>query len=102
MGVHSYTLHRRDRVGRRGGGVAVYARSSLHASRWSSSVACLSALEIDWVPTRDNLVFVAAVYYPPRPTYKPDDLLSYVETTVAEISRLPLAEIVLAVDLNQL
>jgi len=81
----------------------VYARSSLHASRWSPSVACLSALEIDWVRTRDNLVFVAAVYHPPRPTYKPDDLLSYIETSVAEISHdFPLAEIVLAGDLNQL
>ena len=60
-------------------------------------------LEIDWVRTRDNLVFVAAVYYPPRPTYKPDDLLSYIETSVAEISHdFPLAEIVLAGDLNQL
>jgi len=46
---------------------------------------------------------VAAVYHPPRPTYKPDDLLSYIETSVAEISHdFPLAEIVLAGDLNQL
>lgn len=50
----------------------------------------------------DNLVFVAAVYHPPRPTYKPDDLLSYIETSVAEISHdFPLAEIVLAGDLNR-
>jgi len=48
-------------------------------------------------------MFVAAVYHPPRPTYKPEVLLCYIESCVAEISHdFPLAEIVIAGDFNQL
>jgi len=48
-------------------------------------------------------VFVAAIYHPPRPIYKPEELLAYIETSVEEINHdFPLAEIVLAGDLNQL
>ena len=47
--------------------------------------------------------FVAALYHPPRPIYDTADLLSYIENCIAELSHdYPLAEIVLAGDLNQL
>ena len=32
--IKGFSLHRRDRAGRRGGGVAIYARSELRASEW--------------------------------------------------------------------
>ena len=32
--IDGFTVHRRDRIGRRGGGVAVYVASSLRSSRW--------------------------------------------------------------------
>ena len=48
-------------------------------------------------------LFVAALYHPPRPTYAAADLLSQVESCVAEISHdYPLAEIIITGDLNQL
>ena len=50
--------------------------------------------------------FISALYHPPRPTYKPEVLLDYIEACVAELSHdFPLADIVLAgdvTDVNQL
>ena len=47
--------------------------------------------------------FVAALYHPPRPTYRPEVLLKFIEASVAEIAHdYPLVDIVLAGDLNQL
>ena len=34
--INGYTLFRRDRIGRRGGGVAVYVREQLSAKEWTS------------------------------------------------------------------
>jgi len=48
-------------------------------------------------------VLTAALYHPPRPIYKPEILLDYVEACVSEISHdFPLADIVTAGDVNQL
>ena len=103
ISIDGYRLHRRDRADRKGGGVATYVLLSLRSTRWTPSVTCHSALEIDWVCVEDGRMFVAAVYHPPRPTYKPEVLLCYIESSVAEISHdYPLAEIVIAGDLNQL
>ena len=47
--------------------------------------------------------FIAALYHPPRPTYKTEVLLDYIEASVAELSHdFPLADIVVAGDGNQL
>jgi len=103
ISIDGYRLHRRDRAGRKGGGVATYVLLSLRSMRWTPSVTRHSALEIDWVCVEDGRMFVAAVFHPPRPTYKPEELLCYIESCVAEISHdYPLAEIVIAGDFNQL
>ena len=48
-------------------------------------------------------MIIAALYHPPRPIYKPEELLDYVEAFVSEISHdFPLADIVIAGDVNQL
>ena len=48
-------------------------------------------------------LFVAALYHPPRPVYAAADLLSHIESCVAEVTyNYPLADIVVAGDLNQL
>jgi hypothetical protein len=74
VSISGYTLYRRDRTGRRGGGVAVYLLSALRSSRWTPSIAADSTLEIDWVRVGES-AFVAALYHPPRPTYRPEVLL---------------------------
>ena len=48
-------------------------------------------------------MFIAALYHLPKPIYRPEVLLDYVEVCVAEISHdFSLADIVLAGDVNQL
>ena len=102
VNIDGFTVHRRDRLGRRGGGVAVYVASSLRSSRWKPSVDSNSELEIEWVHVGAR-TFIAALYHPPKPTYQPEVLLDYIEDCVAEISHdFPLADIVLAGDVNQL
>jgi len=102
LSIKGFTLYRRDRVGRRGGGVAIYVETGLRSTRWTPTVAADRALEIEWVRIGD-CVFVVAIYNPPRPVYHPEALLEHVEACVAEITHdYPLAEIVMAGDLNQM
>ena len=102
VGVEGYKVYRLDRTGRRGGGVAVYVTAEMQSSRWTSSEVADSSLEIEWVRVGES-VFIAALYHPPRPTYKPEVLLDYIEASVAQLSHdFPLADIVVAGDVNQL
>ena len=103
ISVDGYTVYRRDRDGRRGGGVAVYVATTLQSTRWMPSVAGNhAALEIVWVRVSDHL-FIAALYHPPRPIYPLEDLLEFIDACVAEISHdFPMADIVLDGDVNQL
>ena len=100
VGVENYSLFRRDRVGRRGGGVALYVLTTLQASVWKYS-ADDRAYELHWV--RVGNVFVAALYHPPKSLYTTEALLDYIEACVEEVSRdFPAANIVIAGDVNQL
>ena len=100
VAVLGYSLFRRDRIGRKGGGVALYVRESLQATPW----VCTGddrAFELLWVKV--NNVFVGALYHPPKPCYATELLLDYLESSVDEIVRnSPSAGIVLAGDINQL
>lgn len=100
LSIAGYTLHRRDRQRRRGGGVAVYVRSDLQSTVWTYS-ADDRVYEIHWQRVGD--LFLGAVYHPPRPLYTTDSLLNYVEACIDEINcQFPSATIVLAGDFNQL
>jgi len=81
----------------------MYVYSNIQATIWSSTSSVDSrAFELLWVRVCTDL-FVAALYHPPRPVYAATDLLCYVENCVAEVSHdYPLAESILAGDLNQL
>jgi len=83
--------------------VAVYVTTAMRSSRWTPVVATVNAaLEVDWVRVGDR-TFIAARYHPPRPIYRQEVLLEYVEASVAEITHdFPLAETVIAGDKNQL
>ena len=77
-------LHRRDRVGRGGGGVALYVRTSLQASVWTYS-ADDRTYELLWI--RVGSVFIAVLYHPPKPIYTTQGLLNYIEACVEEVNR---------------
>jgi hypothetical protein len=81
VGIKDYVLYRRDRVGRRGGGVAIYARTQLQSSDWQFS-ADDRTYELHWIRIGD--VFVAALYHPPKPLYSAQALLSFRQKTPAQ------------------
>ena len=82
--------------------MAMYVSAEVQSSRWTPTIAADGDLEIYWVRIGDR-AFVAALYHPPRPTHRPEVLLDFLEACVAEISHdSPLADVILAGDLNQL
>ena len=64
VGIDGYRIYRWDWIGWRGGGVALYVRSTLQSSVWTYS-ADDRQHELQWVRVGD--VYVAAFYHPPRP-----------------------------------
>jgi len=104
--IDGYTLFRRDRVGRKCGGVAVYTRQSLSAAVYVSPVPGNDPdyeLLLIKVTEGCDVTFVGSLYHPPKPRYQESDLLDYNEEVVSRIQLdFPAAHIILAGDLNQL
>lgn len=98
--IPGYTIYRRDRAGRRGGGVATYVRSTLQSTAWAPANED-KTFELQW--TRVGCNFVGTVYHPPKPLYRPELLLDYIESTIDEINQNFVGcNITLAGDFNQL
>jgi len=106
VGVDGYILFRRDRVKRKGVGVAVYVRKSLHdAVVWSPTPSTNPTFQLLWVKVghRHDMIFVGALYHPPAPPYLTSDLIEHIESTVLQIQNdFPQAQTILAGDLNSL
>jgi hypothetical protein len=99
--IHGHNLFQRDRARRRGGGVALYIRSTIQANVWNFP-ADDRMFEPLWVKVANGMIF-GALYHVPKPIYKPSALVDFIEACVEEINReYPSAQIVLAGDLNQL
>ena len=100
LNIPGYTLYRRDRVGRRGGGVATYVRSTLQSATWKPG-ADDKTYELQW--TKVGSDFVGALYHPPKPLYSVESLLNHIEANVNEINQtFQHSKITLAGDFNQL
>ena len=100
VAVPGYTLLRRDRQRRRGGGVALYVRTSLPSSEWNFS-GNDRTYELLWARVSNTIV--GALYHPPRPLYTTDSLLDYIEACLEELfCEFPSTSVVLAGDFNQL
>ena len=63
MNVPGYTMMRRDPIGKRCGGVALYVRESYNATMWDFPVDDRK-FEVLWARVGD--AFIGAVYRPPR------------------------------------
>ena len=100
-------IARTYRKRRKGGGVAVYARTDLGSVDFSSTAAAISEdFELLWVrlTLQGTLIFVGALYHPPKTqSYKEEDLIACIVNSVDEImTAFPSALTILAGDLNQL
>jgi len=86
VNIDGYALFRRDRQGRKGGGVAIYVRRSLSAAVWS--IPDLDPLyELLWVKVSrgNDVTFVGALYHPPQPLYCTSDLIGVMESTIDKL-----------------
>ena len=102
--IQDYTLFRRDRIGRRGGGVAVYVHSRLEADVWTCPRDS-TQFELLWIRVQmhDRDYFVGGIYHPPKPLYQTSALLDCIEASVDTLAAAyPNATVVLAGDFNGL
>ena len=99
--IPGYMMLRRDRAGRRGGGVALYVRTTMPLQGVWTYSADNPTYELLWADVGD--MFIGALYHPPRPLYTPDSLFYYLQGCIDEITcNHPAASLVLAGDFNQL
>ena len=104
--MNGYSLFRRDRHGRRAGGVAIYARQSFKPHEWQPSQRGDQKFELLWVhiPAEHSMeCLVGALYHPPKPLYQTNDLIEYISVVMEEIiTAFPEALVILAGDMNTL
>jgi Endonuclease/Exonuclease/phosphatase family len=102
--IDGYSVSRRDRTGRKGGGVAIYARSALYAVIWTV-IGMEPAYEMLWVKIEQEkgTLSIGVLYHPPVPIYPTADLLVRLEEVVLLILRdFPDPHIILAGNFNTL
>ena len=105
--IDNYQIHWRDRRGRQGGGVAIYASNKYRSSIKSDfATADNPNFELLWVELShaSSKTYIGALYHPHSPSMtQKTELLSYIEQTIEELtSAHPEALIILGGDLNQL
>ena len=108
LDINGYTLFRKDREGRRGGGVCAYIKTSLAPSFHDSP--CWKQekqFEFFWFCCKsissDSKFFYCTVYHPPNPVYKSDNLINAILTDIEDIcTKYPGSVISIVGDFNKL
>ena len=87
-----FTVLRKDREERRGGGVAIFCRCD-----WK--IECMWAR----ISTPNSVFYMCSIYHPPEPVYREDDLLEFLGDTCEQITSMdPNNIIVIGGGLNEL
>jgi len=105
VNINGYSLFRRDRARRKGGGVVIYVRDSLTAVVWSPIPVADPKYELLWVKVSHghNTTLVGALYHPPVAQYQASDILAHIEANVLQIQNdFTEGHIILAGDFNAL
>src|SRR5208282_5503596 len=111
--INGYSLFRHDRIGRRAGGVCIYAKCDLNASIVSTShlTTCddddddRQHHEVLWISAEKNgeHYLIGAVYHPPKPLYNYHNLVTRLSIEIEELtSANPNSTVYLTGDFNQL
>ena len=99
-----YILYRRDREGRKGGGVAIYVRENLCPKDNPYHIA-RKDIELLWIQLtfQSRHFIIGAVYHPPKPKYQETDLLLEIEFSLTTFSNQFQSSVnILCGDFNQL
>ena len=88
MSIPGYSIFRRDRRKRKGGGLAIYVKHGINARVHNQpGITINDAIELLWVALEINgrSCYVGAVYHPPKPIYSIDDFQTALESSLEEI-----------------
>jgi hypothetical protein len=104
VALDDFTLFRKDRSKRKGGGVCLYVRKSIPASVIFPSTV-VDNIEIIWVKCQFNGVcyIFACCYHPPKPQYLPTTFVQTISCGIDAVLNLYNNSIIFVVgDFNQL
>ena len=81
--MYCFSLYRRDRKKRKGGGVCIYVKDSIQSCIYSDS----DDFEVLWVKIHfcDNCFYIADCYHLPNPKYNPVDFVTQLCSTIRSI-----------------
>ena len=104
--INGYLCYRRDRIKRRGGGVAIYISKEVKSEVFSTNNDN-DLFEVLWIKTyiNESECLIGGLYHPPQPSYNPKLLLEYLERTIEDFannSSSASSVLILAGDFNQL
>lgn len=101
--IDGFNCVRRDRVGRRGGGVAFYIKNDITFSIVSPS-GDQSDFETLWlnVSWNNHSLTCVAVYHPPRPIYNTDMFKNFLFSNIDDVCAAADTSLLVAGDFNQL
>ena len=107
--IDGYHLYRRDRIDKKGGGVAIFVRNDINSNAVSfSRVQCDTLVEILWIRCTflDAIYYIAGCYHPPKARYTDSVLTDLLSNQLDELFEIPItpadvtATFVIAGDFN--
>lgn len=103
--IKDYNIFRKNRLNRKGGGVAILVRSNFSADYLENLNNLNRNFEVCWVQIKNAAqpTICAVVYHPPNPKYNSDDLLVHLEQCIYIICNTSIQPIIIiAGDFNKL
>ena len=102
--IEGYTVARRDRLNRRGGGVAIFVKTE-HQVISIDPLNDDRDYELMWkkIITHNQTIILGAIYHPPKPIYSTSKLIDHIDEVVEAFQTTsPHIPIILAGDVNSL
>jgi exonuclease III len=90
--IDGYQLYRRDRTGKKGGGVAIFVRNDINSNILSFSHEQGNTLvEVLWIRCNflDMTYYIAGCYHPPKARYSDSVLTDLLSNQLDELISLP-------------
>jgi len=90
-GLEGYTLYRRDRARRRGGGIAMYVNDRCQSKALLTSNSVKGATvghELMWLEIikKGQTYIVGLLYHPPKPIYDSKEFVTALSNDIEELS----------------
>ena len=107
--IPGYSLYRRDRVKRKGGGVAMFVTSPLNCEVCNVNLSATYETLMIVVNSKtngnvkSNMYLIVAVYHPPNPPYDSNKFIDELSESISHLlNKYPSCDLIIAGDFNQL